>query len=75
MDLLASNDVEADKLMVFRHDVTLFFQKPAVRTGIVVVLVLIVLLLVLYFTRGSRRRRYGRSYRSYSSGYRGRHRR
>ena len=75
VDLLASNDVEADKLMVFRHDVTLFFQKPAVRTGIVVVLVLIVLLLVLYFTRGSRRRRYGRSYRSYSSGYRGRHRR
>ena len=75
VDLLASNDVEADKLMVFRHDVTLFFQKPTVRTGIVVVLVLIVLLLVLYFTRGSRRRRYGRSYRSYSSGYRGRHRR
>ena len=75
VDLLASNDVEADKLMVFRHDVTLFFQKPAVRTGIVVVLVLILLLLVLYFTRGSRRRRYGRSYRSYSSGYRGRHRR
>ena len=75
VDLLASNDVEADKLMVFRHNVTLFFQKPAVRTGIVVVLVLIVLLLVLYFTRGSRRRRYGRSYHSYSSGYRGRHRR
>ncbi len=41
VDLLASNDVEADKLMVFRHDVTLFFQKPAVRIGIVVLAVLI----------------------------------
>ena len=36
---------------------------------------LILLLAVLYFTRGSRRRRYGRSPRSYSSGYRGRRRR
>ena len=75
MDLLASNDVEADSLMVFRHNVTLFFQKPTVRIGIVVLAVLILLLAVLYFTRGSRRRRYGRSPRSYSSGYRGRRRR
>ena len=75
VDLLASNDVEADSLMVFRHNVTLFFQKPTVRIGIVVLAVLILLLAVLYFTRGSRRRRYGRSPRSYSSGYRGRRRR
>lgn len=74
VDLLASNSVEADKLMVFRHDVTLFFQRPAVRIGIVVLAVLILLLVVLYLTRG-RRRRYGRSRRSYSTGYRGRHRR
>ena len=74
VDLLASSSVEADKLMVFRHDVTLFFQKPAVRIGIVVLAVLILLLVVLYLTRG-RRRRYGRSRRSYSTGYRGRHRR
>ena len=40
----------------------------------VVLAVLILLLAVLYFTRGSRRRRYGRSPRSYSSGYRGRRR-
>ena len=40
-----------------------------------VLAVLILLLAVLYFTRGSRRRRYGRSPRSYSSGYRGRRRR
>lgn len=58
--------------MVFRHDVTLFFQKPSVRTGIVAALVLIVLLVILFFTRGSRRRRYGRGYKGYSSGYRGR---
>ena len=75
VDLLASNDVEADSLMVFRQNVTLFFQKPTVRIGIVVLAVLILLLAVLYFTRGSRRRRYGRSPRSYSSGYRGRRRR
>ena len=74
VDLQASNSVEADKLMVFRHDVTLFFQRPAVRIGIVVLAVLILLLVVLYLTRG-RRRRYGRSRRSYSTGYRGRHRR
>ena len=55
VDLLASNDVEADSLMVFRHNVTLFFQKPTVRIGIVVLAVLILLLAVLYFTRGSRR--------------------
>ena len=61
VDLLASNDVEADSLMVFRHNVTLFFQKPTVRIGIVVLAVLILLLAVLYFTRGSRRRRYGRN--------------
>ena len=75
VDLLASTDVEADSLMLFRHNVTLFFQKPTVRIGIVVLAVLILLLAVLYFTRGSRRRRYGRSPRSYSSGYRGRRRR
>ena len=74
VDLLASSSVEADKLMVFRHDVTLFFQKPAVRIGMVVLAVLILLLVVLYLTRGHRRR-YGRSRRSYSTGYRGRHRR
>lgn len=74
VDLLASNDVEADRLMVFRHNVALFFRKPTVRIGVVVLAVLAVLLLVLFLTRGSRRRRYGRSRRGYRGGYRGRRR-
>lgn len=75
VDLLSSNDVEADKWMVLRHDVTLFLHKPVVKIVAAVVLVLLLLLLVLHLTRGSRRRRYGRSRRSYASGYRGSRRR
>lgn len=36
VDLLASSDVTADKFMVFRHNVTLFFKKPAVKTVAIV---------------------------------------
>lgn len=75
VDLLASNDVEADKWMVFRHDLTQFFQQKTVKIALVVLVILIVLLLLLHLTRGNRRRRYGSRRRGYSSGYRGRRRR
>ena len=72
VDLLASSDVTADKFMVFRHNVTLFFKKPAVTTVAIVLAVLLVLLVIFRLTGLSRRRRYGRNARSYSRGYRGR---
>ena len=72
VDLLASSDVPADKFMVFRHNVTLFFKKPAVKTVAIVLAVLLVLLVIFRLTGLSRRRRYGRNARSYSRGYRGR---
>ena len=72
VDLLASSDVTADKFMVFRHNVTLFFKKPAVKTVAIVLAVLLVLLVIFRLTGLSRRRRYGRNARSYSRGYRGR---
>ena len=75
VDLLASSDVTADKFMVFRHNVSLFFKKPAVKTVAIVLAVLLVLLVIFRLTGLSRRRRYGRNARSYSRGYRGhRHR-
>ena len=75
VDLLASSDVTADKFMVFRHNVSLFFKKPAVKTVAIVLAVLLVLLVIFRLTGLSRRRRYGRGTRGYSSGYRGhRHR-
>ena len=72
VDLLASSDVTADKFMVFRHNVSLFFKKPAVKTVAIVLAVLLVLLVIFRLTGLSRRRRYGRSARGYSRGYRGR---
>lgn len=75
VDLLASNDVEADKWMVFRHDVALFLKKPIVKIAAAAVLALLVLVLILRLTGLNRRRRYGRGYRSRSGGYRGRRRR
>ena len=72
VDLLASSDVTADKFMVFRHNVTLFLKKPAVKTVAIVLAVLLVLLVIFRLTGLSRRRRYGRNARSYSRGYRGR---
>ena len=75
VDLLASSAVEADRFMTFRHNTVLFFQKPAVKIIAIVLAVLLVVLLLLRLTGLSRRRRYGRSARGYSSGYRGRRRR
>ena len=75
VDLLASSAVEADRFMTFRHNTVLFFQKPAVKIIVIVLAVLLVVLLLLRLTGLSRRRRYGRSARGYSSGYRGRRRR
>lgn len=47
---MASSDVTADKFMVFRHNVTLFFKKPAVKTVAIVLAVLLVLLVIFRLT-------------------------
>ena len=75
VDLLASNDVEASKLLTFWRDVKLFFAKPAVKIVGIVVLVLVVLVLLWKLVFGQRRYRYGRSVgRGRNRGYRGRRR-
>ena len=76
-NLLALNDVEASKMLVFLRDLKLFFAKPAVKITGIVLAVLLVALLVWKLLFGRRRYRYGRSAsRGYRrSGYRGRRRR
>ena len=75
MDLLASFDVEASKLMTFWRDVKIFFAKTSVRVGIIVLVVLIVVLVLCKLLFGRRRYRYGRSVSRRGSGnYRGRRR-
>lgn len=76
-NLLALNDVEASKMLVFLRDLKLFFAKPAVKIAGIVLAVLLVVLLVWKLLFGRRRYRYGRSAsRGYRrSGYRGRGRR
>ena len=75
VDLLASNDVAADSKMVLIHNIQLFFQKPAVRVALVVLVALVLLLLLILLLTGNRRRRYGRgAIRSGRSAYRGRRR-
>lgn len=75
VDLLAFNDVEADRLLTFWRDVQLFFAKTSVRIALVVLAVLIAALLVWKLLFSRRRYRYGRSVgRSRSSNYRGRRR-
>ena len=74
--LLASTDVSASRLLVFRRDVSEFVARREVRIGAVAVLVLLLGLIVLVKLSGRRRRRYGRGTRGYSgSNYRGRRRR
>lgn len=75
VDLLASNDVEASRLLTFWRDVKLFFAKPAVKIVGIVVLVLLILVLLWKLVFGRRRYRYGRSVgRGRNRGYRGRRR-
>nr|WP_326183547.1 D-alanyl-D-alanine carboxypeptidase family protein [uncultured Oscillibacter sp.] len=75
VDLLASNDVEASRLLTFWRDVHLFFAKTSVRVALVVLAVLIVALIVWKLLFSRRRYRYGRSVgRGRSSNYRGRRR-
>ena len=75
VDLLASFDVEASKLMTFWRDVKAFFAKTSVRIGLIVLVVLIVVLVLCKLLFGRRRYRYGRSVSRRGSGnYRGRRR-
>ena len=75
VDLLASFDVEASKLMTFWRDVKAFFAKTSVRVGLIVLVVLIVVLVLCKLLFGRRRYRYGRSVSRRGSGnYRGRRR-
>ena len=75
VDLLASNDVEASRLLTFWRDVKLFFARPAVKIVGIVVAVLLVLILLWKLVFGRRRYRYGRSVgRGRNRGYRGRRR-
>ncbi|WP_295580346.1 D-alanyl-D-alanine carboxypeptidase family protein [uncultured Oscillibacter sp.] len=73
VDLLAMHGVEASKLLTFWRDVQLFFARPGVRTGAIVLAVLLAALLVWRLLFGRRRYRYGRSVgRGRSGSYRGR---
>lgn len=75
VDLLASNGVEASKLLTFWRDVQLFFAKTSVRVVLIVLAVLIAALIVWKLLFSRRRYRYGRSVgRSRGSNYRGRRR-
>ena len=75
VDLLAMHDVEASKTLVLWRDVRLFFARPAVRIGLIVLAVLVLLVLVWKLLLSRRRYRYGRSVgRGRSGGYRGRRR-
>ena len=75
VELLADEDVSASRLLVFRRDLVLFFQKPVVKIAIAAVVALIILIIVLRLTVFNRRRRYGRGYTGpRSGGYRGRRR-
>ena len=75
VELLADEDVSASRLLVFRRDLVLFFQRTSVRIAIGAVLALIVLIIILRLTVFNRRRRYGRGYTGpRSGGYRGRRR-
>lgn len=74
VDLIASNDVEADRNMVLLRDIQATLHRPIVRVAIIAAVVL-VLLLMIFLLFGGKRRRYGRSrYHSGRSNYRGRRR-
>ena len=73
--LLASNDVEASRLLVFRRDALEFLSRKSVKIGAAVVVILIVLVVIWMRSSLRRNRRYGRStHSSASRRYRGRRR-
>lgn len=69
--LVALNDVEASKVLIFWANVQEFFSRPAVRVGLIAAGSLIVGLSLLNLIFSRRRYRYGRPARR-SRGYRGR---
>ena len=75
VDLLAMDDVEADRLLTFWRDVKDFFAKTSVRVVGIILVVLLAAFLVWKLLLSRRRYRYGRSV-GYSRGrnYRGRRR-
>ena len=76
VDLLASYDVEASKMMTFWRDVKEFFAKTSVRVAAIVLVVLILVLILWKVLFGRRRYRYGRNVgRGRGSNYRGHRRR
>lgn len=75
VDLLASSDVEASKLLTFWRDTKLFFAKTSVRVACVLLVLLLVAFLVWKLLLSRRRYRYGRSVgRGRGGNYRGRRR-
>jgi D-alanyl-D-alanine carboxypeptidase (penicillin-binding protein 5/6) len=76
VDLLASFDVEASRLLTLWRDIQDFFSRTAVRVALVVLAVLVVIFLIWKLVFSRRRYRYGRSVgNGRSSSYRGRRRR
>ena len=76
VDLLASYDVEASKMLVFWRDTQLFFAKTSVRVACIVLVVLLIILVVWKLLGRRYYQRYGRGSRGrHGSNYRGRRRR
>ena len=76
VDLLASYDVEASKMLVFWRDTQLFFAKTSVRVACIVLVVLLIILVVWKLLGRRYYQRYGRgSIGRHGSNYRGRRRR
>ncbi|MBR3640464.1 MAG: D-alanyl-D-alanine carboxypeptidase [Oscillibacter sp.] len=73
VDLLASSDVDADRLLVFWDGVKTFFRKPAVKP-ILIGLAALIAAFFLFSLFTGRRRRYGRRGARRGAGYRGRRR-
>ena len=73
--LLASNDVEASRLLVFRRDALEFLSRKSVKIAAVAAVVLVILVVVWLRSSLRRNRRYGKSYHSGTNRrYRGRRR-
>jgi D-alanyl-D-alanine carboxypeptidase (penicillin-binding protein 5/6) len=75
VDLLASFDVEASRLLTFWRHVQDFFSQTVVRVVLVILAVLLVVFLIWKLLFSRRRYRYGRSVGRGGSNYRGRRRR
>ena len=74
VNLLATNDVPASKVLTILNDIKTAFEKPLVKLLILAVAVLIIVLIVLLVMRGGSNRYHGgRSYRTRHRGHRGYH--